>query len=149
MAHFKDHLAATAQQQTASPFFDRLPSEIRQKIYEELWNLHDTRWHVHSLSGQGVPGPVFPCITTPEEEDIRYSRFQTSLSEDIGIWESRLRSPWNAHWKCAEAAAAKLSRLRKRRIVPTDPIRFRPLMLSSPLLVCKQMWAEILWFMAW
>lgn len=140
MAYSTDQLAATAQQQTASPFFDRLPSEIRQKIYEELWRLHDTRWHVHSISGRDAPGPVFPCIITPEEEDIRYSRFQASLSEDIGIWESRLRSPWNAHWKCAEAAAAKLSRLRKRRIVPTDPIRFQPLMLSSPLLVCKQMY---------
>lgn len=139
MTKFRDRLAITAQQQTASPFFDRLPSEIRHQIYAELWNLHDTRWHVHSLSGHDVPGPVFPCIITPEEEDVRYSRFQASLSDDIGFWESRLRSPWNAHWKCAEAAAANLSRQRKMRVVSTNPIRFRPLMLSSPLLVCKQM----------
>ncbi|CAN8102794.1 unnamed protein product [Discula destructiva] len=139
---FRDCLAATAQPQTASPFFDRLPPEIRQKIYVELWGLHDTRWHVHSLIGHDVPGPVFPCIITPEEEDIRYSRFQASLSEDIGIWESRLRSPWNAHWKCAEAAAAKRSSQRKRRIVSTDPICFRPLMLNDPLLVCKRMHLE-------
>lgn len=139
MSQFRDRLAATAHRQTASPFFEKLPSEIRHKIYEELWKLHDTRWHVYSLGVPGTPGPVFPCITSPEEEDIRYSKFQASLIEDSGIWESRLRSPWNAHWKCAEAASTKVSRLPKRRPTPTDPVRFRPLLLSDSLLVCKQM----------
>ncbi|KAJ4417541.1 hypothetical protein N0V82_006100 [Gnomoniopsis sp. IMI 355080] len=142
MSHFRDRLAATAQPQTGSPFFERLPSEIRQKIYQELWDLYDTRWHVHTLGVPGPLGPVFPCITTPEEEDIRWNKFQTSLSEDLGIWESRLRSPWNAHWKCAEAASTKLSRLQKRRATPADPVKFRPLLLSSPLLVCRRMYIE-------
>lgn len=140
MSYSRDHLAATAQPQTASAFFDRLPSEIRRKIYQELWDLHDTRWHVQSLGVPGKLGPVFPCITDPEEEDIRWNKYQASLSEDSGIWESRLRSPWNAHWKCAEAASTKLSRLQKRRTVPADPVKFRPLLLSNPLLVCKQMY---------
>lgn len=126
-----------AHPQALSPFFDRLPSEIRQKIYEELWSLYNTRWHVHSFDGQVVP--VFPCINSPDDEDRRYTNFQASGGEDNIIWESRLRSPWNTHWKCAEAAAAKLSKLQKRRVLPTDPIRFRP-RLTTPLLVCKRMY---------
>lgn len=141
MAQSIAHLAATAQPQTASPFFDHLPSEIRQKIYQELWALHDTRWHVHSLSGHhhAPGGPVFPCLVAPDDDDIRYSRFQQTCGEELVLWQSRLRSPWNAHWRCAEAAAARRAGRRKTRMVSTSPIRFRPLRLSEPLLVCKQM----------
>lgn len=141
----RDRLVAMAHPQTPSPFFDRLPSEIRQKIYEELWNLYDTRWHVQSTSGGGgghVAVPVFPCINSPGDEDTRYTHFQASGgagADDTILWESRLRSPWNTHWKCAEAAAAKLSKLQKRRVLSTDPIRFRP-RPTTPLLVCKRMY---------
>lgn len=136
MSQLRDRLAATAQLQAASPFFERLPSEIRHKIYEELWNLHDTRWHIHTVEGHVAP--VFPCISGPDDEDTRYANFQASKEEDVVVWENRLRSPWNTHWKCAEAAATRLSRLRRRRVSPTDPIRFLP-QLSAPLVVCKRM----------
>lgn len=136
MSHHRDHLAATAQPQFSSSFFERLPYEIRRKIYEELWALHDTRWHIHSFEGH--VGPVFPCITGPEDEDKRYTKFQASKDADAIVWETRLRSPWNTHWACAEAATARASKMRRRRVLPTDPIRF-PLQICTPLLVCKQM----------
>ncbi|KAJ0115595.1 uncharacterized protein J7T55_010418 [Diaporthe amygdali] len=70
MAQLRSDIAATAELQTASPFFNKLPFEIREKIFDELWALHDTRWHVHSAGDHAVP--MFPCITGPDEEDTRY-----------------------------------------------------------------------------
>ncbi|KAF3768132.1 hypothetical protein M406DRAFT_350915 [Cryphonectria parasitica EP155] len=69
MSRLRDSLAATAQPQTSSPFFNDLPCEIRQKIYQHLWDLYDTRWHVHSFGNQVVP--VFPCNTHSGEDDVR------------------------------------------------------------------------------
>lgn len=136
MSQLRDRLAATAQLQTSSSFFERLPYEIRHKIYEELWQLHDTRWHMHSFEGH--VGPAFPCITGPDDEDKRYTNFQASKDADVIVWETRLRSPWNTHWKCAEAAAARLSKLRRRRVLPTDSLRL-PVQPYAPLLVCRRM----------
>lgn len=139
MAQLRTGMAATADPQTASPFFDRLPFEIREKIFDELWALHDTRWHVHSAGDHVVP--VFPCITGAHEEDIRYARFQASRGVEALTWESRLRSPWNTHWRCAEAAAVRATNLRTGRTAsPRDYVRRRPSFASatSPLLVCKR-----------
>lgn len=129
MAAFYNQVAATAQPQTASPFFQYLPSEIRQKIYEELWDPHSTRWHIDSLS-------VFPCVTDADDEDTRYAQFQASHGDDAALWASRLRSPWNTHWKCADRVVAMPSG--QRVITPTDhttTLRH----LIAPLLVCKRM----------
>lgn len=138
MSLFRDRIVATTHLQASSPFFDRLPSEIRQRIYEELWDLYDTRWHIHSFDGHLTP--VFPCVVDPDDEDRRYANFQASHADDTVIWESRLRSPWNAHWKCAEAAATstKLRGRHGRRFSPGGSIKFRP-QLYVPLLVCKRM----------
>ncbi|KAK2613222.1 hypothetical protein N8I77_000147 [Diaporthe amygdali] len=143
MAQLRSDIAATAELQAASPFFNKLPFEIREKIFDELWALHDTRWHVHSAGDHAVP--VFPCITGPDEEDTRYSHFQTSRGSDALAWESRLRSPWNTHWRCAEAAAARATNPRTGRTAsPRDYIRRRPSFAtsSSPLLVCKRWYLE-------
>lgn len=132
-------MAATADPQSSSPFFDRLPFEIREKIFDELWALHDTRWHVHTAGDHVVP--AFPCITAPDEEDIRYARFQASRGVEALTWESRLRSPWNTHWRCAEAAAVRATNPRTGRTAsPRDIVRRRPGFASpsSPLLVCKR-----------
>lgn len=145
MAQLRSDIAATAELQTASPFFNKLPFEIREKIFDELWALHDTRWHVHSAGEHVVP--VFPCITGPDEEDTRYSHFQTSRGSDALAWESRLRSPWNTHWRCAEAAAARATNPRTGRTAsPRDYIRRRPSFAtsSSPLLVCKRWYVPYL-----
>lgn len=135
----RSDMAATAEPQTSSPFFDRLPFEIREKIFDELWALHDTRWHVHSAGDHVVP--AFPCITAAHEEDIRYARFQASRGVEALTWESRLRSPWNTHWRCAEAAAVRATNPRTGRTAsPRDIVRRRPDFASpsSPLLVCKR-----------
>lgn len=140
MSHqFRDRIAASAQRQTASPFFEKLPAEIRQKIYDDLWDLHPTRWHVDSH--KGYPVPVFPCIADPDEEDVRYKKFQSSPRDEAAVWEDRLRSPWNNHWKCAEAVITTPSRQQRRMVSPTDHVRIL-LHLIAPLLVCKQMYSE-------
>lgn len=138
MSQFRDRLAASAQSQAASPFFDRLPSEIRQQIYRDLWDLCDVRWHVHAFSARAVP--VFQCLTHPDDDDTRYARFQAERGSDAAVWESRLRSPWNTHWRCAEAAAAELSRLERRRVPPDAHVRLRDVQLLAPLLVCRRMY---------
>ncbi|KAI3393874.1 hypothetical protein diail_3549 [Diaporthe ilicicola] len=143
MAHLRSEIAATMEPQTASPFFDKLPFEIREKIFDELWALHDTRWHVYSAGDYSVP--VFPCITSADEEDTRYAKFQGSRGADALAWESRLRSPWNTHWRCAEAAAIRATNPRTGRTAsPRDIVRQRPSFASplSPLLVCKQWYLE-------
>lgn len=139
MAQLRSDMAATAEPQTASPFFDKLPFEIREKIFDELWAFHDTRWHVHSAGEHVVP--VFPCITDAHEEDTRYAHFQGSRGVEALTWESRLRSPWNTHWRCAEAAAVRATNPRTGRTAsPRDYVRRRPSFASpsSPLLVCKR-----------
>lgn len=146
MSTIRTGIAATAHHQSSSPFFEKLPFEIREKIYDELWQMHETRWHIHAPGQHTVP--VFPCITHADEEDIRYANFKASRGEDAVDWESRLRSPWNTHWKCAEAAAARWSgSSRKRKTSPSDYIRFtpeyaRPPGQGSPLFVCKRMYLE-------
>lgn len=143
MAQLRSDMAATAELQTASPFFDKLPFEIREKIFDELWAFHDTRWHVHSAGEHVVP--VFPCITDAHEEDTRYAHFQTSRGVEALTWESRLRSPWNTHWRCAEAAAVRATNPRTGRTAsPRDYVRRRPTFASplSPLLVCKRWYVE-------
>lgn len=143
MARLRSDMAATAEPQTASPFFDKLPFEIREKIFDELWALHDIRWHVHSAGDHVVP--VFPCITGAHEEDTRYARFQSSRGVEALTWESRLRSPWNTHWRCAEAAAGRATNPRTGRTAsPRDYVRRRPSFASplSPLLVCKRWYVD-------
>lgn len=143
MSHLRASIATTANCQTSSTFFEKLPFEIREKIYDELWQMHDTRWHIHAPGQHNVP--VFPCITPADEEDTRYANFKASRGDEAVDWESRLRSPWNTHWKCAEAAATKWSgSSRKRKTLATDYIRFspeyaRPAGQGSPLFVCKRM----------
>lgn len=143
-SNLRSDMAATADAQAQSPFFDRLPFEIREKIFDELWALHDTtRWHVHSAGDHVVP--AFPCITAACEDDIRYARFQASRGVEALTWESRLRSPWNTHWRCAEAAAVRATNPRTGRTAsPRDIVRRRPGFASpsSPLLVCKRWYAE-------
>lgn len=143
MASLRAGMAATADPQTSSPFFDQLPFEIREKIFDELWALHDTRWHVHSAGDHAVP--AFPCITAAHDDDIRYARFQASRGVEALTWESRLRSPWNTHWRCAEAAAVRATNPRTGRTAsPRDIVRRRPGFASpmSPLLVCKRWYVE-------
>lgn len=139
MSHFRDHVAASAHRQTASPFFDKLPAEIRQKIYDELWDLHQTRWHVDDHKGHAAP--VFPCVTACDQEDLRYKKFQAARGDEAAVWEDRLRSPWNTHWMCAEATITAPSRRQRRMVSPTDHTRIL-LHLIAPLLVCKRMYSE-------
>ncbi|KUI68865.1 hypothetical protein VM1G_04613 [Cytospora mali] len=146
MPSLRAGIAATAHPQTSSPFFEKLPFEIREKIYDELWQMHPTRWHVHTPGHHCIP--VFPCITDADEEDVRYANFKASRGNDAVEWESRLRSPWNTHWRCAEAAATRASGSSRKRIPSAnDYIRFtpryaRPLEEGSPLFVCKRMYLE-------
>lgn len=142
MSSLRDSFAATADPQTSSSFFEKLPYEIREKIYDELWQLHDTRWHVHAPAQHSVP--VFPCITHANEEDTRYANFRASRGDEAVDWEARLRSPWNTHWRCDEAAATTLAGPRKKNMSPGDYILFaskyaRLLEQGSPLFVCKRM----------
>lgn len=129
-------LVATAQPQLSSSFFSKLPPEIRQQIYRELFNLYSLSWHVHTVGGRTLP--VFSCNTAPDEHDPRYEKFQTTRGHETMRWESRMRSPFNFHWKCAETAAAKLPLIDRNRYLSTDLVKMK-MEVPVPLLVCKRM----------
>lgn len=140
MSNLRHHMAASARPQTASPFFDKLPAEIRRQIYDDLWDLHPTAWHVDDHKGR--PVPVFPCVAACHDDDLRYAKFLAAAGgDDAAVWEDRLRSPWNTHWQCAEAAITTPSRRQRRMLSPADHTRTL-LHLLAPLLVCKRMYTE-------
>ncbi|PSR80320.1 hypothetical protein BD289DRAFT_455383 [Coniella lustricola] len=139
MSKPNDTRVAPAQAQLSSPFFSRLPPEIRQQIYRELLALYPLAWHIHTVGGRTLP--VFPCITDPDEHDPRYEMFQTTRGHETMRWESRMRSPYNFHWRCAEAATAKLPLIDRNRYLSTDLVKMK-MQVPAPLLVCKRMYLE-------
>lgn len=121
--------------QTDSAFINRLPREIREAIYVELWRSHGLRQHIlYHSDPQANPWELvapdvknyhfchWPCATEFEVRD----RLQEALEElrsQIGVplgqdiithrfevktsYVKRLQSPWMNHWPCGELAHHK------------------------------------------
>ena len=139
--------------QLQSPFFGKLPAEIRQQIYDECWLTSGPQQHV--LLRQGLRSPLggelthFPCRKTPGDEsemlsehdsiveNQRQSRSRSSAFLVDETWLSRFSSPWLDHWRCEEALQEEdLVRDSERSsgITPKQRTLFLPM-----LLCCRRM----------
>jgi len=100
-------LASTADEQLSSPFFTRLPLEVRNMIYAEFWRTSGLRQHVTTDPDAPSSAPIkfihTPCLIRPEEPDVRYTNYKASGGGPYGPWKQRLRSEWTIHWPCQEA----------------------------------------------
>lgn len=115
----------TTDPQLQSAFITRLPREIRDFIYLELWRSSGLRQHIlrhYTVQGREPQDAHFcrwPCRTEFQvndglQEDIDTLRQQLGLSlpgpsgpelciTDIRYYR-RLQSPWINHWACGEHA---------------------------------------------
>ncbi|KAK4099707.1 hypothetical protein N658DRAFT_487500 [Parathielavia hyrcaniae] len=144
----------SADPQLSSPFFTVLPAEIRNLIYGEFWKLCSTRQHI-VLKQEGDPElgqsvrkwSHVPCITDPEAEDTRFTRFLAcdAASPERTLWGIRLKSEWCLHWQCGE-------QMRQAPVIPDDVVD-QDASSSQPsletghlnlLTVCKRMYLESL-----
>jgi len=124
----KAALTRTASPQTQSLFFSRLPGEIRQMIYVEMWRT------AGSLGQHIIARPEdrrfrhAVCITDPRRYDIRPVRFQAAVAgADKDTWERRCKSDWSLHWACEEAYEAGT----KTEAVTAVVSPFLPVLLTS------------------
>ncbi|TDZ17560.1 hypothetical protein Cob_v009471 [Colletotrichum orbiculare MAFF 240422] len=106
--------------QTQSPFIIRLPREVRDAIYLQLWRSVGLRQHIihHGIAGD-KHFCRWSCTTDFEvedklQQDLENLRIELgiSLGEDIfrdrednePPYARRLQSPWMNHWPCGERA---------------------------------------------
>lgn len=105
--------------QTQSAFVARLPREIRDAIYLELWRSAGLRqhvvshwdWHPEQSKATGAHFCRWPCDTQYQVEDdlqeeIELLRIQDNVQPGHNIksvtYQMRLESAWLNHWKCGE-----------------------------------------------
>ena len=108
---FPDRAAfqATAHLQLSSSFFGKLPLEIRDIIYSEVWAASGLRQHVFSRDDRLVH---CPCLLASGKDDKKDDEFEEvwqnrrrSRTGSIVVdekWASRFSSSWNDHWICEE-----------------------------------------------
>ncbi|KAM5364355.1 hypothetical protein ACJZ2D_011552 [Fusarium nematophilum] len=106
-----------SQQQSA--FVARLPREVRDAIYLELWRSCGLRHHIVShwerdpkLSrATGAHFCRWPCSTPYQvEDDLQEEVDLLRIQENVALgnsimnvtYQMRLESPWLNHWKCGE-----------------------------------------------
>lgn len=134
-------LEAPPSYQSASPFFTRLPYEIRQQIYLDCFRASglpsshpssDLRQHI--LLREDGRFTHTPCITSPSSPDVRYAGFRNAplASLERATWLQRLKTEWCLHWACEEA------------MLDHGHPRPRPSTFLPLLLTCKQTHAEAL-----
>lgn len=106
--------------QLQSAFVARLPTEVRDAIYLELWRsvgLHQhIVWHGKEEDRHFCS---WPCTTEFEVEDRlqqkveeSYTRLGVPIGQDLrntrdpeaAVYCRRLQSPWMNHWACGERA---------------------------------------------
>ncbi|KAK0750906.1 hypothetical protein B0T18DRAFT_443528 [Schizothecium vesticola] len=133
-----------ASDQAASPFFTRLPYEIRQQIYLECWrasglpsSCSDGRLRQHIVMREDGHFTHTPCITNPHDRDARYAGFRNAplASLERATWLQRLKTEWCLHWACEEAMLDK---------TVTPGPHPRPSTILPVLLTCKQTYYESL-----
>ena len=103
--------------QSESAFITRLPLEIRNAIYLELWRSCGLRQHI-VWHGEGADRHFcrWPCTTEYHVHDglqEEIEQFRRRLGVPLGesmnnseasVYTRRLQSPWMNHWACGERA---------------------------------------------
>ncbi|OIW32616.1 hypothetical protein CONLIGDRAFT_699438 [Coniochaeta ligniaria NRRL 30616] len=127
--------------QPTSPFFGRLPPEIRHQIYDAILHSAGRTQHIYkSDTGPGAAVTHTRCRIDPDDEDLREQRYFETFDEDavVGLsnedliydqklWRGRQYTDWCNHWQCEETL---------------DTEQFSAFL--GPLLVCKRMRDEFL-----
>ncbi|TEA14158.1 hypothetical protein C8034_v003724 [Colletotrichum sidae] len=106
--------------QTQSPFISRLPREVRDAIYLQLWRSTGLRQHIlyHGIAGD-EHFCRWSCTTEYEVED-KLQQDLEKLRTDLGVslgkdmlrgrgdnkppYARHLQSAWMNHWPCGERA---------------------------------------------
>lgn len=110
----------SANPQTESPFVSRLPREVRDAIYLELWRSCGLRQHILRLGNMSNKQLChWQCtmefdVHDELQRDIEELRVQLGipLGQDIRkchdersiLYGRRLQSPWMNHWPCGDRA---------------------------------------------
>lgn len=135
-------LVSTCHHQLQSPFF-RLAFEVRERIYNALWDSTETTWHVfvrngrlthaRCITGHDAPVDARHQLQITEDHparDIMYPDSEVRWCEPL--WSRRLLSSWCNHWACEEAALADSKPWWRFKRRPRSP--FLPVLLT-----CKKM----------
>lgn len=109
--------------QSQSAFISRLPREIRDAIYLELWRSAGLRQHIiMCTSDQGVYASRWRCFKEFETQDTLQKDVEKLMikhqvppggkllrdqDDEAPILCRRLQSPWIDHWPCGEQAFLK------------------------------------------
>lgn len=96
---------ASPHHQGQSPFFRRLPPEIREQIYSEFWVAVGVNRHAFLVDKKLT---YSPCVTDHEAPDERQigvaSDFKKSKRnacvQSHPEWFNRMTSTWCNHWRC-------------------------------------------------
>jgi len=141
----REQLEESADPQPASPFFSRLPPEIRRMVYAEVWRTHTEgrmRLHFHCSHHEGRVRHT-PCIISPDDmacEDAWDTEPFPVNAQPLGgpptdwfQWTAwSLRTRWGNHWRCQKNLMSKWA-----EASPLDRPGWSPFL---PLfLTCKQM----------
>lgn len=105
--------------QRQSTLLTRLPREVLDRIYYELWHSYGLRQHILFHGDEVMHFCRWECCTAyrvddPLQADVENlrARLNVPLGEDIqgaqppeiGLYCRRLMSPWMDHWPCGERA---------------------------------------------
>jgi len=128
----------TFNEQRESPFFAKLPLEIRKMIYAYVWPgaydhmYHEPRGrHLHFKDGHWIRAR---CVMYEEDEEdtdfiqARMDQISYSGQGDLLLWQRRLASTWgHRHWRCEE------------RVLYGKPTSIDRADLGALMVVCKKM----------
>lgn len=142
MDHLKIH-HSSGYGQPISPFFGRLPPEIRHQIYEALLHSAGSTQHIYKSDvGDSAAITQTPCLIDPDDDDVRELRYVETFSEisetacrgdpnnyDQKVWRGRQSTDWCNHWQCEEGGSE-------------DPEAPHFGAFLGPLLTCKRMHDE-------
>ncbi|KAK1574589.1 uncharacterized protein LY79DRAFT_652390 [Colletotrichum navitas] len=133
--------------QLATGFFGKLPEEVREMIYQELWRAAGLGQHViRTQAGYAHSRCLFdrPGATAADGEEPWEFNWMAPDAHGPGpLWYKREMSTWCDHWKCEESREEReiwrdIARGRTGRSVPCETwTAFLPMMLT-----CKRMYSE-------
>lgn len=102
--------------QAASPFFSRLPLELRRMIWSALWvSYGGAGTHLHIYTPDNYRLSYSPCVAHADDDALLDREIKVVLTaqnhgllEDVHgekkLWGRRLASDWGRHWRCEEEA---------------------------------------------
>ncbi|KAI0131943.1 hypothetical protein BJ170DRAFT_591924 [Xylariales sp. AK1849] len=132
--------------QSGSRFLHILPFEIRQIIYDYVWDAHGRQYHIHLRNGRLIHAR---CVMNHRDDDLDFiqkemdrihgsEHFDEFRNDRLRMWYRRLVSPWGRrHWRCKERL--NYANLQKDGCRSVDETSWVNLML-----VCKRMYPEVM-----